>query len=87
MAGAVWAGLRTDQYQLYSRCVSVQAVLSWLVQCGLDLGLTNINGLQPLHAAVKQRLPEATSALCRLGVDSETPMGSDGALSPLQVRH
>ncbi|KAK7092718.1 ankyrin-3-like [Littorina saxatilis] len=64
---------------------SVYDTLCWLMERGLDPSVRNINSMQPIHAAVKQKLPEAVNALCCLGVDADSQIGTEDALSPLQV--
>ena len=63
----------------------MQETLSWLVEQGLDPSASNVCSMQPIHAAVKQQLPDAIDALCLLGIDANAQISTEDALSPLQM--
>ena len=63
----------------------MQETLSWLVEQGLDPSSGIVYNMEPIHAAVKQQLPDAIDALCRLGADANARISTEDALSPLQM--
>ena len=67
-------------------CVCVQKLLNWLVvEQGCDPGACNEYGLEPIHVAVKEQMPEAIKSLCSLGVDANAQAQAEDLLSPLQM--